>query len=280
MFDIKILGYDFCCNYDRNKYPVVEMEARYEDHLFINPITFERVYDADNLNDRALDDMIKDFIDELWKEFHKGIPKAYEIRLYITLPVMTDRISSELIINEFKRRLAIKRDEDKFYRALLNSRFGLGIEPNHYYMVLPRGSGKWATQMHMLENYIKTGKVEIVPNRDIRTLLPEHLPYIDTDSVSSILDSCRYIKDREKAKEKIKEYEKMKIENVIFNDPATIVFWRDGSKTVVKAKDEPYDPEKGLAMAIAKKTYGNKYDYYNTLQHWLKKYKPKEESDD
>ena len=44
-----------------------------------------------------------------------------------------------------------------------------------------------------------------------------------------------------------------KIKNVIFNKPATIVFWEDGTKTVVKAIDEPFDEEKGLAMAIAKK---------------------------
>ena len=59
------------------------------------------------------------------------------------------------------------------------------------------------------------------------------------------------------------------IKNVIFNDPATIVFWDDGTKTVVKAEGEPFDPEKGLAMAIAKKALGNKGDYYNEFKKWL-----------
>lgn len=59
------------------------------------------------------------------------------------------------------------------------------------------------------------------------------------------------------------------IKNVIFNDPATIVLWTDGTKTVVKAHDEPYDPEKGLAMAIAKKHLGNQGNYYNTFSKWL-----------
>ena len=45
------------------------------------------------------------------------------------------------------------------------------------------------------------------------------------------------------------------IKNVIFNDPATIVFWEDGTKTVVKCQDgDEFDPEKGLAMAIAMHT--------------------------
>ena len=65
----------------------------------------------------------------------------------------------------------------------------------------------------------------------------------------------------------------MEIKNVIFNDPATIVFWNDGTKTVVKTQDgEKYDPEKGLAMAISKKALGNKGSYYNTFDKWLKKY--------
>lgn len=62
------------------------------------------------------------------------------------------------------------------------------------------------------------------------------------------------------------------IKNVIFNEPATIVFWEDGTKTVVKAQDERFDPEKGLAMAISKKALGNKRDYYHTFLHWFKKY--------
>ena len=64
-----------------------------------------------------------------------------------------------------------------------------------------------------------------------------------------------------------------RIKNVIFNDPATIVFSSDNTKTVVKAQDEPFDPEKGLAMAICKKALGNKYIYYNEIKKWLPKEK-------
>jgi len=56
------------------------------------------------------------------------------------------------------------------------------------------------------------------------------------------------------------------ITDVIFNDPATIVFWADGTKTVVQAHDEKFDKEKGLAMAIAKKTLGNKGNYFNVFK--------------
>lgn len=62
------------------------------------------------------------------------------------------------------------------------------------------------------------------------------------------------------------------IKRVIFNEPATIVIWNDGTKTVVKAEGEEFDPEKGLAMAISKKVMGNNRDYYNTFKKWTKKY--------
>lgn len=63
------------------------------------------------------------------------------------------------------------------------------------------------------------------------------------------------------------------IKNVIFNDSATIVIWTDNTKTIVKADGEPFDPEKGLAMAISKKFFGNKGYYYDIFKKWL----PKEE---
>ena len=64
------------------------------------------------------------------------------------------------------------------------------------------------------------------------------------------------------------------IENVIFNDPATIVFWKDGTKTTVKCrkdKGDVFSKETGLAMAILKKLYGNKGKYNDILKKWTSK---------
>ena len=66
------------------------------------------------------------------------------------------------------------------------------------------------------------------------------------------------------------------IKNVKFNPPATIVFWTDNTKTVVKCKGEDYDPEKGLAMCICKKVLGDKGNYYEVFKKWL----PKEDDSD
>ena len=62
------------------------------------------------------------------------------------------------------------------------------------------------------------------------------------------------------------------IKKVIFNDPATIVYWSDGTKTVVKCGDnDAFDPEKGLAMAISKKFFDNMGYYYDVFKKWLPK---------
>lgn len=64
----------------------------------------------------------------------------------------------------------------------------------------------------------------------------------------------------------------LRIKKVIFNDPATIVLWSDGTKTVVKAgPNDAFDPEKGLAMAISKKMLGNNYKAYGRFKKWLPK---------
>lgn len=60
------------------------------------------------------------------------------------------------------------------------------------------------------------------------------------------------------------------IKKVGFYDPVTVVFWEDGTKTVVKAENEAFDKEKGLAMAIAKKYFGNTGSYWNVFKQWIK----------
>jgi hypothetical protein len=53
-------------------------------------------------------------------------------------------------------------------------------------------------------------------------------------------------------------YGAFKVERIIFNDPATIVFWKDGTKTVVKCSDgETFNPYYGFCAAVTKKALGN-----------------------
>ena len=64
------------------------------------------------------------------------------------------------------------------------------------------------------------------------------------------------------------------VKKVIFNDPATIVYWKDGTKTVVKCQNgDDFDPEKGFAMAFLKKCWGNKGNFNDNLRKIMKEAK-------
>jgi hypothetical protein len=70
---------------------------------------------------------------------------------------------------------------------------------------------------------------------------------------------------------------KLSIKKIIFNGPATIVMWSDGTKTVVKCQEEEkYDGEKGIFAACAKKLLGTNKTGSNYLD---KIYKAVEEEE-
>lgn len=109
----------------------------------------------------------------------------------------------------------------------------------------------------------------------------KHGLFIYLDSIESAWwvpsDKMRLVNE-----DKAKEYKAkgdtsmstLKIKQVIFNDPATIVFWEDGVKTVVKCqKGDKFDPEKGLALAISKRILGNNYIWHKRFMKWLPKQK-------
>ena len=59
------------------------------------------------------------------------------------------------------------------------------------------------------------------------------------------------------------------IYRVIFNDPATIILWSDGTKTIAKTHgDDAFDPEKGFAVACAKKLLGGGNAFRMAFAKW------------
>lgn len=75
-------------------------------------------------------------------------------------------------------------------------------------------------------------------------------------------------------------FEKPIMQKVIFNEPATIVIWDDGTKTVVKCGErDVYDPEKGLALCFMKKMLGNTGRYYETVKKALAEYEKTQKGD-
>lgn len=60
------------------------------------------------------------------------------------------------------------------------------------------------------------------------------------------------------------------IKKVIFNPPATIVLWKDGTKTVVKCKEgDQFDKWAGLSLCISKKIFGARF--HKIFKEWCDK---------
>lgn len=66
----------------------------------------------------------------------------------------------------------------------------------------------------------------------------------------------------------------LQVEKIIFNHPATIVFWADGTKTVVKmGRGERFDMYHGFTAAVAKKVYGNNTRVKKTVHKFEDSYR-------
>lgn len=103
--------------------------------------------------------------------------------------------------------------------------------------------------------------------------------YFDTDVVFqkmiNSLYNSRYINKINLSKEVSNMDIRNNIKDVIFNGPATIIKWTDGTKTVVKCQEGDADPWVGMAMAISKKVLGNKGNFNEVFKKWIKE-EPKE----
>ena len=56
-------------------------------------------------------------------------------------------------------------------------------------------------------------------------------------------------------------------EQVIYNDPATIVYWSDGTKTVVRCHEgDVFDRREGFLLCCAKRLMGNKGSYNDAMR--------------
>lgn len=74
---------------------------------------------------------------------------------------------------------------------------------------------------------------------------------------------------------------RMNPKKVIFNGPATIVIWKDNTKTIVKRREgEEDDREKAVMYAILKKVCGNKAGMDRYLKQFFKEVESNEEKAD
>lgn len=122
----------------------------------------------------------------------------------------------------------------------------------------------WGTSVSV--NMLHSMRREIEARQKFNAACADYTAVLTPEAVMSKTTIEKVIED---VKKNMNKKPGWSIKNVVFNDPATIVFWEDGSKTVVKAHNEVYDPEKGLAMAICKKVFGNQGNYFNVFSKWL-----------
>jgi len=62
-------------------------------------------------------------------------------------------------------------------------------------------------------------------------------------------------------------FDLLKPERIIYNDRATICYWKDGTKTVVKATDDEHmTHEHGVAMAVVRKLYPSRQEFLRTVK--------------
>ena len=80
-------------------------------------------------------------------------------------------------------------------------------------------------------------------------------PFTEMQIVNDEFD--KFLKQRKQSPEIVK---------VIYNKPATIVYWSTGEKTVVKCNNENFSKQVGLLTAIAKYHFGNTSKYNNVLR--------------
>ena len=156
-----------------------------------------------------------------------------------------------------------------------------------FYGVLDDFSKAYGVTIELIEDTL-TPETELIIRDSCNRWVSRHkLPNLRHDELAYVLDQVKRKYDLE-VKDYIRAYEldlslypyfkpnttnttKLpEIKDVIFNEPATIILWADGTKTVVKCQEgEGYDPEKGMAMAISKKVLGNKGNYYEVFKKWL-----------
>lgn len=157
------------------------------------------------------------------------------------------------------------------YEALvkwnMNSVYGVGSDNASMrkremrFVCLPRNSGRYAW---------KTDGYLHLEDRGIRQELEDDIK-CHMQNVYGIKDPKVTVNDNKEVTIDVHEGDYY-ITNVIFNDPATIVFWSDGTKTVVKCcEDDTFDKEKGLAMAVLKKLSRNDSKaFHRGLRRWIK----------
>ena len=192
----------------------------------------------------------------------------------------------DFIINEWRKNHAQESSESRKalelgeafhegFRAGLKGYTVADMYPKSIFISTARQNGR-AAFMEAFKRYLNSNNVPYVEISKGENNMAEHTIHIrpETASLSELSKTAAKFLSAYNNRPKLPG-----IKNVIFSGPCTIVLWEDGTKTVVRCEKDVLDPEKGLAMAIAKKALGtNKSgsNYYDIFKKWL----PKDEEEE
>lgn len=202
-----------------------------------------------------------------------------EAKRGIETAILSRKIQDEAKWDDYGKELAIKTDPNTASALCrISDQSGANLtlvfdEHNHLWRVTINGvmggyrvGGRCAGKTAALNGFLNSKYGICVPGADFDG---DALAYCRAD----VMTQEPLWRATKKAEEErtMKKFGVPKIKQVIFDDPATVVLWDDGTKTVVHARDEEFDEEKGLAMAIARKALGNDREYYTYMQRHIDK---------
>lgn len=102
----------------------------------------------------------------------------------------------------------------------------------------------------------------VTPRRNGKGLILKKIKEVEEQNKSIAIDKSKINEIKIDEIKEIKFATKSivdEIKDIIFNDPATIVLWKDGTKTVVKATHgDEYDKRTGVALCVLEKLVGSK----------------------
>lgn len=169
--------------------------------------------------------------------------------------------------------------EDHDTISAINKKLKKSSSTHRYYLVV-EASGKITEPnckngFFAVDGYVKDNKDIVITSYEVNHKEESNMKSNDT-TVSDVYNSMTHCQKKvcqfmiaEALKNAIRTFTPDSIKKVIYNDPATIIFWSDGTKTIVKCmEDEDYDPEKGFMAAVTKKVFGDKYGWI--MRHQVK----------
>lgn len=120
-------------------------------------------------------------------------------------------------------------------------------------------NNKWLEMLSCMNNLFDSSEMMMNNNKPMIAYNNQNTTKKNTDVNKSINNFNKFNTNKSNAKSSEMRITDL-IRKTVFRNPYTIIFWKNGTITKIKCNEaDVYDPEKGLAMAIIKYYFGNRY---------------------